>query len=189
MDYDSLQSFQSVDKKLWFRPADDGDIDFIVNLRNSGYVRNRFVYRDDFTRESQKKWMDTKVYTGEVVQYIFGTGEKRVGCVYILPLEDGSGRGELGIFMDEAYSGQGFGTVACVSLMEYALRLGFTGYVSRAVSDNKASIRMMNKSGLFEKRRIIQKSVPEGEDLEMVLMERKRESFNETYEHITGVTS
>lgn len=169
--YNKLPSFRSEDGRVWFRPVNDDDIDFIVRIRNSPFVKEKFVYREDFTHESQKRWMDENVYTGRVVDYIFGVGDDRVGCVYLTPVNDGTGRAEYGIFSDEAFAGHGLGTIACREISELALKLGFSGCVARLIAGNAASQKMQERCGYFEKGRFTEKSSPDGEELCMILME------------------
>lgn len=171
MTYEELPVFESADERVRFRPANDGDIDFIVSTRNSPFVMKRFVYREKFTAGSQKRWMDEKVYTCQVIQYIFGRGEERAGCAWLTPLDDGSGRAEYGVFMDERYAGCGFGTEACRGMTALAVSLGFSGCISRVIADNTASIRMLEKNGYRMTKSFTQKTFPGDEEIEMVLME------------------
>ena len=46
------------------REMDEGDIDNIIRWRNNPRVRCNFIYREDFTRESQLKWIEDYVRTG-----------------------------------------------------------------------------------------------------------------------------
>ena len=46
------------------------DTDNIVRWRNNPNVVKNFIFREPFTAEIHTKWMENKVKTGQVVQYI-----------------------------------------------------------------------------------------------------------------------
>ena len=59
-----------IGKNLTLRPITLVDTPLIVRWRNIDFVRNNFLYREKFTEEIHKHWLETKVATGEVVQFI-----------------------------------------------------------------------------------------------------------------------
>ena len=66
-------------EKVVLRPITDADTDNIVRWRNTPSVRDNFIFRQTFTPEMHRNWLKTKVATGEVVQYIIRSEERRVG--------------------------------------------------------------------------------------------------------------
>ena len=52
------------------RPITMQDTHLIVKWRNRDHVRQNFIFRETFTAEMHENWMNTRVASGEVVQYI-----------------------------------------------------------------------------------------------------------------------
>ena len=78
------------------------DTDLIVKWRNNPEVMKNFIYRGEFTHETHKHWMETKVARGEVLQYIIMTKRDRipVGSVYYRDI-DRNNSAEYGVFIGE----------------------------------------------------------------------------------------
>ena len=95
------------------RPITDADTDDIVRWRNDPAVRQYFIFREPFTPEMHRNWLETKVAAGKVIQYIIVDREsgKGVGSVYYRDVDPVSESAEYGIFIgEEAARGRGFGT-------------------------------------------------------------------------------
>ena len=92
-----------IGEKVILRPITMEDTPLIVRWRNNPNVRKRFIFQECFTEEMHKNWMDTKVATGEVVQYIIelrSTGAP-VGSVYLRDIDETNHSAEYGIFIGE----------------------------------------------------------------------------------------
>ena len=59
-----------IGKKVALKPITYDDTENIIRWRNSDFVRNQFLYRELFTRESHEGWLRDKVETGKAVQFI-----------------------------------------------------------------------------------------------------------------------
>ncbi len=144
------------------RPMTEADTDRIVSWRNSDAVRNNFIYREPFTRQSHTKWIETMVNTGRVVQMMIcerdisieggsrETGEGRpVGSVYIRDIDNAHHKGEYGIFIGEADArGRGIGTAAARLMIRYAFEvLGLHKLFLRVFADNARAIGSYEKAG------------------------------------------
>ena len=52
------------------RPIQNRDASLIVKWRNLDSVRSKFIFQENFTLELHMNWIETKVKTGKVVQFI-----------------------------------------------------------------------------------------------------------------------
>lgn len=130
------------------------DTPHIVAWRNNDIVRNNFIFQETFTEEMHNNWMDTKVASGEVVQFIIETEEgKPVGSVYFRDIEDG--RGEYGIFIgDDSARGKGYGSQAAKLALKYAFEELKLDYVFlRVFADNVSAIKSYENAGFREYER------------------------------------
>lgn len=127
----------------------------IVAWRNNERVRNNFIFQEVFTEEMHNNWMDTKVASGDVVQFIIETEEDAtsVGSVYFRDIEDG--RGEYGIFIgDDNAIGKGYGKQAAKLALEYAFKELKLDYIFlRVFADNISAIKSYERAGFHEYER------------------------------------
>ena len=95
------------------RPITPDDTPQIVCWRNRESVRRNFIFREPFTAEMHTRWLNTKVASGEVVQYIIldkATGQS-VGSVYFRDIDRKNRSAEYGIFIgEESARGKGLGS-------------------------------------------------------------------------------
>ena len=59
-----------IGEKVILRPITREDTPRIVRWRNTPSVVKNFIFREPFTEEMHNRWLDTKVASGEVIQYI-----------------------------------------------------------------------------------------------------------------------
>lgn len=140
---------------LGMRPLTLEDSQLVVDWRNNPRVRKRYIYREKFTLEGQKKYFHDRVETGQVAQFIFVelsevNGVERelpIGCAVLDDIhpqyaECGNWIGE-----DRAI-GKGYSAVMIRLACDYGFRvLGLTDIVSRIFEDNPASYRSYEKAG------------------------------------------
>ena len=91
------------DGRVYLRLMTEKDTDNIVKWRNRDEVRSRFIYQKLFTKESHKKWVETMVDTGKVVQMIIVEcdTDRPVGSVYVRDIDTEHKKAEFGIFIGE----------------------------------------------------------------------------------------
>ena len=149
-------------EKIYLRLMTGEDTDRIVGWRNNPRVRKNFIYQKPFTREGHLDWVEKKVNTGEVIQFIIcekGT-DRPVGSVYFRDISAQHHRAEYGIFIGEDDAvGHGIGSETC----RLACRYGFEKekwhkIMLRAFSDNTAAIRSYEKAG-FEREAYLRDEV------------------------------
>ena len=88
---------------VYLRPITMDDTERIVGWRNSDRVRKNFIFQKPFTVQGHIEWMETKVASGEVVQFILceTEGDRPVGSVYFRDIDRENNRAEYGIFIGE----------------------------------------------------------------------------------------
>ncbi len=139
---------------IYLRPITLTDTDNIVKWRNSPAVRKNFIYQAPFTQASHLHWMETKVATGEVVQYMIcdTTTDAPLGSVYLRDIDPVHKKAEYGIFIGETYArGRGVGTAASLLMLQIAFEeLHLHRIYLRVFADNAAAIKSYEKAGFVQ---------------------------------------
>ena len=100
-------------ERVLLRPITPEDTPLIVKWRNTESVRRNFIFRGPFTAEVHTRWMQTKVASGQVLQYIIVDREsgESVGSVYFRDVDRNNRSAEYGIFIgEESARGKGLGS-------------------------------------------------------------------------------
>lgn len=138
-------------EKATLRPIAMEDTSLIVQWRNNLEVRQWFIFRETFTNEMHRHWMETKVANGEVVQYIIEeAGTKTpVGSVYYRDIDRQHNCAEYGIFIgDNGARGRGLGTETARLFVSYGINtLGLHRISLRVLVDNQIARRSYEKAG------------------------------------------
>lgn len=141
-------------EKVILRPITMDDTESIVKWRNNPSVQKNFIFREQFTYEMHKHWMETKVKDGEVVQYIIISADDNspVGSVYYRDIDMHNKSAEFGIFIGEdSARGKGIGTEATTLFTRYGLEdLGFHRISLRVLDGNDGAYRAYEKSGFVK---------------------------------------
>ena len=136
---------------VYFRPITLEDTDLIVAWRNTDRVRKNFIYQKPFTAEGHLNWMETKVATGEVIQFILceTESERPIGSVYFRDIDPENRKAEYGIFIgEEEMAGKGYGTLAAKGAVAYARDvLKLHKLILRVFEDNIGAVRSYEKAG------------------------------------------
>lgn len=149
-------------EKIYLRLMTVEDTDRIVSWRNNPRVRKNFIYQKPFTREGHLEWIEEKVNTGGVIQFIICEKEadRPVGSVYFRDISAEHRRAEYGIFIGEDDAvGRGIGSETCRLACEYGFKVKrWHKIMLRAFSDNTAAIRSYEKAG-FEREAYLRDEV------------------------------
>lgn len=141
-------------KQIYLRPIESNDTDNMVRWRNQGFVRKYFIYQGVFTKEGHETWLNTKVASGEVVQFIIHekTSNKPIGSVYLRDINQLHKKAEYGIVIGEIdYQGKGIGTEAAILITDYAFHeLHLHKVMLRVFAQNTRAIASYKKAGFFE---------------------------------------
>lgn len=140
-----------IGEKTILRPITLEDTELIVRWRNRPFVRENFIFRELFTAQMHINWMNTKVKTGEVIQYIIEEKERRVpiGSVYIRDINLEHRSAEYGIFIGEdEYIGKGYGTETAELFIKFAFEiLGLHRVCLRVLKGNDIAYKSYEKVG------------------------------------------
>lgn len=167
-----------VGENVYLRKINNEDTDMIVRWRNDESIRNRFFYRETFTREIHENWIKTKIETGKVVQFIvcLKDGDIPIGSTYLRDIDKNEDTAEYGVFIGvESARGRGIGKEILGLTLDYAWNvLELSKVRARAISTNEASIQSFLHSG-FKKDELV-KSVlcSDGSMVDMVMMSISR---------------
>lgn len=158
-------------ENITLRPITYDDTDLIVKWRNLDVVRNNFFYREEFTASTHINWMDTKVKSGEVVQYIIEADGRPVGSTYLRDIDREKSSAEYGVFIGEDVRGRGIGTEALrLTLDKVRNELGLKRIIARAIEGNAASINCFLHAGFEIDSIIPEVECSDGEKVSMVMM-------------------
>ena len=163
--------------KVNIRLMTSDDTDLIVKWRNNERVRNNFVYREVFTRQTHENWIETKVKTGEVVQFIIcekNNDNRPVGSVYFRDIDKDAKTAEYGIFIGEDDAiGKGYGNEAAILATDYARdEMGLKKLILRVFTTNEAAIKSYKHAGFSETEIVPLVECSDGQKSDMILMEK-----------------
>lgn len=159
---------------MLLRPITREDTPLIVKWRNSGAVRENFIFRETFTEEMHNHWLDTKVASGEVVQYIIvdKSDQKPVGSVYFRDISEKNRSAEYGIFIGEdSARGKGLGKEAIRLFTDFGFdTLGLHRISMRVLDRNEASIKVNESLGFVREGVFRDMELLDGEYRDVIFM-------------------
>lgn len=127
------------------------DTPLIVKWRNNENVRKNFIFQEPFTEEMHLNWLNTKVASKEVVQFIIKVKEnnKPIGSVYFRDIDYVKKEAEYGIFIGEDDErGKGYGSEVVKLALDYAFNeLDLDTIILRVFADNKFAIKSYESAG------------------------------------------
>ena len=140
--------------KVNLRPIVMEDTELIVKWRNTHEVQKNFIFREPFTSEMHVNWMNTKIATGEVVQYIIedSSSGKPVGSVFFRDINYHYDCAEYGIFIGEEFArGKGLGSETVKIFTEFGLNeLGLHRISLRVFAENEIAYKSYLKAGFIK---------------------------------------
>ncbi len=159
---------------IYLRCMEDTDTELIVKWRNTDFVRKNFIYQQPFTKEGHQNWVETKVKTGQVVQFIIckKDTDQAIGSVYFRDIDSDAGKAEYGIFIGEPDAlGKGYGSETAILAVAYAKEvLHLHKLFLRVFADNQAAIGSYRKAG-FEQEAYLKEEVKiQGSYYDIILM-------------------
>ena len=175
MNMESGFEFVKKGKLVSLRMITRQDTELVVKWRNNPRVRDNFVYREFFTKEIHEKWLEDKVFAGEVVQMIIVENDcqRPVGSVYLRYTTEDKTEAEYGIFIGEDDAiGKGYGNETARLAVEYAREeLGIKRLILRAFCYNIAAIRSYEHAGFVKFQDMPAVLCSDGQKSDMILME------------------
>ncbi|MCR5595086.1 MAG: GNAT family N-acetyltransferase [Lachnospiraceae bacterium] len=158
----------TINEKISVRPITEEDTDLIILWRNKPRIMNNFLVRTEVTRETHLNWLKTKVYTGNVRQFIImeHTDDiiRPIGSVYIRDIDNEKLTAEYGIFIGEDDAlGHGYGNQLVKWAVDYVRDMGMKTFTLRVLADNKPAIKSYEQAGF--KQVDLVKNFIDGRDL------------------------
>ena len=109
------------DNIISLRPITIEDTDLMVKWRNRDFVKRNYINQSEFTREGHLKWMETRVQTGQVIQFIILENDRPIGSVNMKDVDYEKGTAEYGIFIGERDAlGKGYGSETAKQVVRLA---------------------------------------------------------------------
>ncbi len=138
-------------ENLLFRPIVYDDTDMVLKWRNSDAVNRNFLYRKEVTREDHIDWLNNKVATGKVKQFVIieKTGLKPIGSVYFRDIEEDIRQAQYGIFIGEADArGKGYGSETAVRMVKYFFEeMKYDKLYLKVLARNTTAIKSYERAG------------------------------------------
>ena len=139
---------------IYLQLMTEDDTDDIIRWRNNPRVREKFIFRDLFTRESHQEWLEKIIAQGKAVQYVICIKEnnRKIGSVYLRDINLVHHKAEYGIFIGEDdVLGKGYGTEAAKLIVQYAFQsMNLHKIFLRVYADNVQAIKSYKKAGFQE---------------------------------------
>lgn len=140
--------------EVLIRPITEQDTSLILKWRNKDSVRKNFIYQEELTEEIHNEWLQSKISTGEAVQFIIvcKKNNQPIGSIYLSHIDKQNKQAELGIFIGEdQYKGNGIGGQAITLMKEYAFNsLKLNRIYLRLIKTNSIAFRCYEKCGFKE---------------------------------------
>lgn len=158
------------------RPITREDTDDVVRWRNSPEVQQFFIFRETFTRQTHCNWLETKVDTGKVIQYIIvdKADGKSVGSVYLKDIDPVNESAEYGIFIGEnSARGRGLGSETAKIFTDFAFsQLKLHRISLRLLASNSTAKRSYEKAGFVQEGVFTHMVKLNGEFTDIIFMAR-----------------
>ncbi len=149
-------------EKIYLRLMTIEDTDRVVCWRNNPRVQKNFIYQKPFTRAGHLEWIEKKVNTGEVIQFMIceKDTDRPVGSVYFRDISKEHHNAEYGIFIGEDDAvGKGIGSETCYLACRYGFEVEKWHKIKlRAFADNIVALRSYEKTG-FEREAYLKEEV------------------------------
>ena len=146
--------YTDISNEIYIRPMEEADVDKWVTWRNSDMVKNYYIYRGEFTRQSQLEWMKANADTGKACLMIIclTDNDRPVGCVQIKDIDRVHNKGEYGIFIGEADAqGKGYGNEAAKMMLRYGFEeLSLHRIYLEAIEGNERAIKSYENAGFIK---------------------------------------
>lgn len=165
-------------EQIYFRPITVEDTDMVLRWRNGEKVVQNFIYREPISKEAHLSWLENKVNTGLVQQFIIcdKKTDNPLGSIYLQNYDEKESSVEEGIFLGEPEAfGRGIGVEATGLLVDYVFStMPCETITARVLGYNTASRNMFEKSGFVQSAFYKKKYEFDGKQADLVFYEKKR---------------
>ncbi|WP_455951195.1 UDP-4-amino-4,6-dideoxy-N-acetyl-beta-L-altrosamine N-acetyltransferase [Eubacterium sp.] len=165
-------------KVIRIRPIEMEDTGYILRWRNNPRVFHNFIFDQVLTEEMHHNWMENKVKTGEVQQFIILEREKPIGSFYFRDIDKEHKSAEYGIFIGENSAvGKGYGSYIAQKAIEYAINvMGLQQIDLRVFEDNVVAIKSYEHAG-FKRTGEREEVIKSGENRTVIFMRMEKKTY------------
>ena len=158
---------------VYLRPITEEDTALVLGWRNAPDVVENFLYRKKITVEEHQSWLENKVFTGQVHQFVICaiTDDTPLGSVYLQNFDEVNNKAEWGLFLDaDGTRSKGVGTEVGNLILDYAFgQLGLHKLHSRVLAYNKPCICMNEKLGFRQEAYLRDELLLDGKYEDLIL--------------------
>jgi RimJ/RimL family protein N-acetyltransferase len=132
--------------RVELRTIEEADLPFLRDALNAPAVRRHLFPRPPFNLEQEREYFDAVVAEDDEINLLITVDGEPVGPIGLWPADSITGSTEIGLFMAEAWWGEGYGTEAAELCTGYAFEeRRFHRVIARVVAANRASRRVWEK--------------------------------------------
>ena len=130
------------------RPIERDDLDFLQVAINDPAVRRNLTVRWPLNYEQEEEWFEEQVTSEDKINLLIVGEDGPAGAIGLGPIDDQNGTAELGIWLQAADQGQGYGTEASTLLLDHAFdELRLHRIEARVFEGNDASQNLWETLG------------------------------------------
>ena len=130
------------------RPIERDDLDFLQVAINDPAVRRNLTVRWPLNYEQEEEWFEEQVTSEDEINLLIVGEDGPAGAIGLGPIDDQNGTAELGIWLQAADQGQGYGTEASTLLLDHAFdELRLHRIEARVFEGNDASQNLWETLG------------------------------------------
>ena len=154
--------------KIYLRKITLDDGKYIVKWRNDLKVRNHCFNKTEITIDSNRRFYETKVLTGQYKQYMvirvddeYGAVSYPIATVYLKDFDENNKKCELCIFTSNDLE---WNTESQIIAIKELLRIAFTEYnimkvYSYVIRNNSDEIELLLRAGFFVEARLEKEAI------------------------------
>lgn len=150
--------------RIELRTVEEDDLPFLQRIINDPAVRHFIGSRDPVNGEQEREWFEEAGSDDETVSLLICRDGEAMGTIGLHPKDPVGISEEIGIFIDQEYWGEGYGTEASRLVTDYAFRERRTHRVmARVFEGNEASMGIWEKLGFRHEGVFVESEYVDGE--------------------------
>lgn len=157
---------------IYLREITYEDTKKVLDWRNSEFVQKYFIYQEKITEKEHLEWLNQKVFTGKVIQFIIVSNDVPIGSVYLQNIDNFHKKAEYGIFIgSQEGCGKGIGTVVAKYILKYAFEeMQLHRVYLRVLENNIRAIQCYEKAGFCREALLVDDVQINGKYQNIVIM-------------------
>jgi len=147
--------FEKDDPIIKFRAVEEGDLEFLWNLRRDEEVNNFLFTTYPISMSTQKQWLSSMLSSQTkkvlIVEAEIGAAIKKIGCARITDIDHLNRRVEIGADISASHRGKGLAKYLYSALCQYCFDyLNMHKIYLYVLAENKKAIHVYEKAGFKE---------------------------------------